>query len=87
MTNYIKRRNCVCKCQILTSNADEITVSNWLKNSGDVSGKLTDKSTLNDIKNVKGDEKYTADGDKITWNTDGKDIYYREQPTKNFRYP
>ena len=44
-------------------NTDEITVSNWLKNSGDVSGKLTDKSTLNDIKNVKGDEKYTADGD------------------------
>lgn len=58
-------------------NTDEITVSNWLKNSGDVSGKLTDKSTLNDIKNVKGDEKYTADGDKITWNTDGKDIYYQ----------
>ena len=51
-------------------NTDEITVSNWLKNSGDVSGKLTDKSTLNDIKNVKGDEKYT-------WNTDGKDIYYQ----------
>lgn len=58
-------------------NTDEITVSNWLKNSGDVSGKLTDKSTLNDIKNIKGDEKYTADGDKITWNTDGKDIYYQ----------
>ena len=58
-------------------NTDEITVSNWLKNSGDVSGKLTDKRTLNDIKNVKGDEKYTADGDKITWNTDGKDIYYQ----------
>lgn len=58
-------------------NTDEITVSNWLKNSGDVSGKLTDKSTLNGIKNVKGDEKYTADGDKITWNTDGKDIYYQ----------
>lgn len=60
-----------------SGNTDEITVSNWLKNSGDVSGKLTDKSTLNDIKNVKGDEKYTADGDKITWNTDGKDIYYQ----------
>ena len=60
-----------------SGNTDEITVSNWLKNSGDVSGKLTDKSTLNDIENVKGDEKYTADGDKITWNTDGKDIYYQ----------
>ena len=49
-----------------SGNTDEITVSNWLKNSGDVSGKLTDKSTLNDIKNVKGDEKYTANS-LITW--------------------
>lgn len=60
-----------------SGNTDEITVSNWLKNSGDVSGKLSDTSTLNDIKNVKGDEKYTADGAKLTWNTDGKDIYYQ----------
>lgn len=58
-------------------NTEDITVSNWLKNSGNVSGKLTDKSTLKDIKNVKGDEKFTADGDKITWDTDGKDIYYQ----------
>ena len=41
---------------------DKVTVSNWLKNSGSVSGNLEDESTLSDIKNVKGDEKYTADG-------------------------
>lgn len=56
---------------------DKVTVSNWLKNSGSVSGNLEDESTLSDIKNVKGDEKYTADGDKLTWSTDSEDIYYQ----------
>ena len=56
---------------------DKVTVSNWLKNSGSVSGNLEDESTLSDIKNVKGDEKYTADGDKLTWTTDSEDIYYQ----------
>lgn len=56
---------------------DKVTVSNWLKNSGSVSGDLEDESTLSDIKNVKGDEKYTADGDKLTWSTDSEDIYYQ----------
>ena len=56
---------------------DKVTVSNWLKNSGSVSGDLEDESTLSDIKNVKGDEKYTSDGDKLTWATDGEDIYYQ----------
>ena len=32
---------------------DKVTVSNWLKNSGSVSGDLEDESTLSDIKNVK----------------------------------
>ena len=56
---------------------DKVTVSNWLKNSGSVSGNLEDESTLSDIKNVKGDEKYTADGDKLTWSTDSEDLYYQ----------
>ena len=56
---------------------DKVTVSNWLKNSGSVSGNLEDESTLSDIKNVIGDEKYTADGDKLTWSTDSEDIYYQ----------
>lgn len=56
---------------------DKVTVSNWLKNSGSVSGNLEDESILSDIKNVKGDEKYTADGDKLTWSTDSEDIYYQ----------
>ena len=51
---------------------DKVTVSNWLKNSGSVSGNLEDESTLSDIKNVKGDEKYTADGDNYQGTTDKK---------------
>ena len=58
-------------------NKESVTVSTWLKNSGDVSGTVKDKSNLKDIKNVKGDETYTGSGDSMTWNTDGKDIYYQ----------
>ena len=60
-----------------TGTIDEVTVSNWLKNSGSVSGNLTDASTLKDIKNVKGDETFTTSGDTLTWKTDGEDIYYQ----------
>ena len=56
-------------------NKESVTVSTWLKNSGDVSGTVKDKSNLKDIKNVKGDETYTGSGDSMTWNTDGKDIF------------
>ncbi|MCR4869630.1 MAG: hypothetical protein K5889_09125 [Lachnospiraceae bacterium] len=38
---------------------------------------LSDVSNLTDIENVNGEEKFTKDGDKMTWNADGKDIYYQ----------
>lgn len=60
-----------------TGNSDEVTVSDWLKNSGSVSGNLTDESILKEIKNVKGDETFTENGDQLTWNTSGEDIYYQ----------
>ena len=60
-----------------TGNSDEVTVSDWLKNSGSVSGNLTDESILTEIKNVKGDETFTENGDQLTWNTAGEDIYYQ----------
>lgn len=53
-----------------------VTVSNWLKNVG-ASGTLNDESSLTGIKNLKGEETYSADGSKLTWETDGKDIYYQ----------
>ena len=54
----------------------EITVSDWLKNSASA-GDLSDVSDLKDIKNVKGDETFSQNGDKLTWDTDDKDIYYQ----------
>ena len=60
-----------------TGNSDEVTVSDWLKNSGSVSGNLTDESILKEIKNVKGDETFMENGDQLTWNTAGEDIYYQ----------
>ena len=53
-----------------------ITVSDWLKNNSQ-SAELSDSSSLSDIKNVKGDETFTQDGEKLTWQADGSDIYYQ----------
>ena len=61
----------------------DITVSDWLKNSGKNSTDVEDTSDLTDIKNVKGDETFTQKGDNLTWNTDGKDIYYQGKTDKN----
>ena len=65
----------------INANADgsarEITVSDWLKNSGDADSQLMDSSDLENIKNVKGNETFTQDSNEITWNTDGADIYYQ----------
>ena len=38
---------------------------------------LEDVSSLKEIKNVKGDETFTQDGDKLVWQAGGKDIYYQ----------
>jgi len=53
----------------------EITVSDWLKNSG-ANKEVQDVSQLSDIKNVKGEETFTQNGENLTWNTDTEDIYY-----------
>ena len=51
-------------------------VSDWLQNAGNETA-LTDVSNLSNIQNVKGHEKYTKNGNTLTWKTKGKDIYYR----------
>lgn len=51
-------------------------VSDWLQNAGNDTA-LTDVSNLSNIQNVKGHEKYTKNGNTLTWKTKGKDIYYR----------
>lgn len=56
--------------------AKNVIVSEWLKNE-EGAATLEDASDLKDIQNVKGDETFTQNGDKITWQADGNDIYYQ----------
>ena len=59
-----------------SGNQESVTVSSWLKNAGSEK-ELKDQSDLQNITNVKGDETFTQDGENLTWNTDGEDIYYQ----------
>lgn len=40
-------------------------------------GTYNDKTNLTNIINVNGDEKYNLTNNKLVWNTDGKDIFYK----------
>lgn len=53
-----------------------ITVSDWLKNAG-VNGTISDKSTLKDIQNVKGEETFEQNGEGLNWSAGSNDIYYQ----------
>lgn len=64
--------------------AETVIVSDWLKNP-EGKEKLEDVSDLKDIKNVKGKEKFTEKDGKLTWEANGKDIYY--QGTTNKELP
>ena len=55
--------------------AGKVIVEEWLKNR-DGAATIEDVSDLNGITNIKGDETFTQDGDKLTWQADGNDIYY-----------
>lgn len=61
--------------------ASEVIVSDWLKNP-DGEEKLEDTSDLTEIENVKGEEGFTREGDKITWAAGGNDIYYQGKSTR-----
>ncbi|MCH5267347.1 MAG: hypothetical protein J1E62_03295 [Lachnospiraceae bacterium] len=54
----------------------DVIVSDWLKNSAQAEG-VQDATSLEDIVNTKGDEKFERDNEKITWETNGQDIYYQ----------
>ncbi len=55
--------------------SSEVTVNEWLK--GLQKGEVKDTSTLKDVENVSGDEKFSQDGDALTWTSKGKDIQYK----------
>ncbi|WP_343208059.1 hypothetical protein [Anaerolentibacter hominis] len=54
----------------------KIVVSDWLKNAGSGT-ELNDISSLKEIENIKGEETFTQDGRRLTWKTNGTDIYYQ----------
>jgi len=57
--------------------AKKIIVSEWIKNAI-ASEKIQDKTDLENVINVKGDESYTTDGDNMhVWDAKGNDIYYQ----------
>lgn len=61
-------------------NVNKTIVVDHLKNK-DKKDTLEDASNLLDIENVKGKEKFTQSGDKLTWQAGGKDIYYQGTAT------
>lgn len=62
-------------------NTTETIVEDHLYNTN---GKdtLTDKSDLDNIENVKGDETFSQKSGSLTWQADGNDIYYRGNSSK-----
>ncbi len=62
-------------------NVNKTIVVDHLKNK-DKKDTLEDASNLTDIENVKGKEKFTQSGDKLTWQAGGKDIYYQGTATE-----
>lgn len=54
-----------------------ILVSDWLTNP-DGSDKLSDRSELTNLENVKGDGSFTQGSDgEVVWQADGEDVYYQ----------
>ena len=63
-----------------TGATQNIIVSDWLQNKNGSLG-LSDLTNLTDISNVKGYEDFALDGNKLTWNAEGNDIYYQGRST------
>ena len=60
---------------------NSVTVSEHLNDNGSM--EIVDRSHLNNIKNINGDETYTKDGDKLVWEAKGNDIYYEGNTSEN----
>ncbi|ATD55352.1 hypothetical protein [Clostridium chauvoei] len=61
----------------MDSNGDtkNITVSNHIESDG--KKEIKDKSSLENITNLKGKESPIKDGESLTWKTNGDDVYYQ----------
>lgn len=60
---------------------EEVIVSEWLKNT-EGSENISDTSELSGIENVKGEEGFTQNGEKLVWDAGGNDIYYQGTPNR-----
>ena len=63
-------------------NVSKNIVSAWINSSSSL-GTIHDVSSLSNIKNVKGDEKPKINGNKITWDVKGDDLYYQGETNKS----
>ena len=65
----------------INSNGDrtKTIVTDHLSGEEELVNDLTD---LLNIKNVSGDEEFSKDGNKITWKTNGNDVYYQGETEK-----
>ena len=57
------------------------TVSEHLYSASGLSN-VTDESTLTDIQNTESDATFTQDGEKLVWNTEDTDVYYKGNTDK-----
>lgn len=57
-------------------NREKVVVNEWLTNKSGAD-EISDTSNLKKIENTSGDQKYTKDGDQLTWKADGSDIHYQ----------
>ena len=76
-TGAIKKDETVYVLTGADGSVEKIIVSDWIQNTAGAK-KITDKSDLQDIRNVKGEESYIIDSDNMKiWDANGNDIYYR----------
>ena len=57
------------------------TVSEHVYSASGLS-KVTDQSTLTNIQNTESSAAFTQDGEKLVWNTDDTDVYYKGDTTR-----
>ncbi|MQN00809.1 MAG: hypothetical protein DUD27_05450 [Lachnospiraceae bacterium] len=60
--------------------SDTIVASHLVNKDG--ADKIEDVADLKNIKNTNGNEKFTQNGTEVTWQANGKDIYYQGHTTK-----
>ena len=63
----------------------DVIVSDWIKNFAKAN-EIADESSLADITNVKGEEAFSQNGESVTWQAAGNDIYYQGKTDKELPF-